>query len=330
MAKGSWLRRALLLAAAGLAALGAGEIGLRLVARLTDRERGLVYDQDLGWRMRPGLRKVGAFWSARVPATTNARGWRDAEHALAAPAGTRRVVALGDSFTFGVGADYGERFTEVLEQILPRTEVVNLGVNAFGPVQELRALEVEGLRYGPELVLLTLFLGNDLDDVRYERLTGWPVPWCELVDGELRLHPPRLTWDVALRNASYVAEVVLTPFDRWLDRSRRAGPWVHADTVALVAAVVGRIEAVARAAQARLLVVLAYPRERCATPPGDAEVRLRAALEARGVVLLDLHEPFARRAAEPLFVDDGHWSAAGHRLVAEAVAARLRALGWWP
>ena len=46
---------------------------------------------------------------------TNSRGLRDREYPLEKPAGKTRILALGDSFTFGHGIAYGERFTDILE-----------------------------------------------------------------------------------------------------------------------------------------------------------------------------------------------------------------------
>src|SRR6185369_2581526 len=49
------------------------EIGLRVIAHATSRERALVFDPDLGWRMTPGASKLGKYWGSTRPATTNAR-----------------------------------------------------------------------------------------------------------------------------------------------------------------------------------------------------------------------------------------------------------------
>ena len=43
-------------------------------------------------------------------------------------------------------------------------EVINLGMPAVGPGFALRAFEVEGRQLAPDLVLLGLFVGNDLTD----------------------------------------------------------------------------------------------------------------------------------------------------------------------
>src|SRR2546430_6936031 len=56
------------------------------------------------WALPPGTwMSVADPDNGRVSSfRTNARGWKDREHALAKPAGTYRIVVLGDSYTYGV------------------------------------------------------------------------------------------------------------------------------------------------------------------------------------------------------------------------------------
>ena len=135
------------------------ELGLRVAARLLHRERGIVFDAELGWRMVPGVEKVGPFWSGTRPTLVNSRGWRDEELELERAPGRVRMVVVGDSYTFGVGVDPEQRFTEQLELLSPGLDVVNLGMNAVGPDQELLYLEQDGLPLAPAVagtVVLTL------------------------------------------------------------------------------------------------------------------------------------------------------------------------------
>lgn len=324
--RGLWIA----LAAVSLTAV-ATEVGLRVVAHATHRVRGLRFDPDVGWRPIPGVVKVGRFWSADEPARINSVGLRDAEHPLERPPGVYRIVALGDSFAYGAGVDYGERFSELLEAEHPPVEVINFGFSAYSPDQELRLLERDAIGYSPDLVLVVVFLGNDLRDLRYERRMGWPKPHYELVDGRLRLEPPVATWDVRLRTSSYLAEGLLSLMPGLVPRSACAEAWREEDdTRELLVALLVEMERVARDAGARALVALAYPRERAVAPATDEERDVREALESRGLAVLDLHAPFARAAAagRSPFVDDGHWNPEGHALVAEAIAERLRAEGW--
>lgn len=78
--------------------------------------------------------------------------------------GVKRIIALGDSGTFGFGVNVEERFTNRLEQLLQKkghdVRVINTGVCGWGTIQEtLYALD--HIKYfKPDYFLLT-FVGND-------------------------------------------------------------------------------------------------------------------------------------------------------------------------
>jgi hypothetical protein len=319
--------RGVLIVLATCASLAAAEISLRLAARLTFQERGQVFDPDLGWRPASNVRKRGAYWGSREPAWTNARGWRDADTPLARTSGTSRIVVLGDSFVFGVSVDYGDRFTEVLESRMAGVQVVNLGVNAYGTDQELRTLEIEGVRYQPDLVILTSFLGNDLDDIRYERRFYWPRPHYELDGDELRLIPPESSWDVELRTASYVGELALRALDRVRAPDRPVPTWQSADTVPLYLALVRRIDQVAREHGATCLVVVT------GRPPRPADrARVLSGLARAAIPAIDVDEALthAMHQGARVFAADGHWNPEGHRIVAEQIIEAIRTHRWLP
>jgi hypothetical protein len=81
-----------------------------------------------------------------------------------------RVVGIGDSFAYGVvqpSFNYHHLLERQLATRLKRpVEVINLGWPASGPAMELAILEGLGLRFQPDVVLWTFFLGNDLTDDR--------------------------------------------------------------------------------------------------------------------------------------------------------------------
>lgn len=93
--------------------------------------------------------------------TTNSQGFRGSkEYTLQKPAGTFRVITLGDSVTLGHGVADDETFSAVLERTLGEvipTEVINMGVSGFGTAEELLQLRHVGLRYQPDLVILAYF-----------------------------------------------------------------------------------------------------------------------------------------------------------------------------
>lgn len=307
------------------------EAGLRIFSKLTHRERGIVFDPDLGWRMLPNLVKQGPQWSGKVPATTNAAGWRDAEFARERTPGVRRIVALGDSFVFGVGVDYGERFTELLEQKIPKVEVLNFGANAFGTDQELRTLETEALGYKPDLVIVVVFLGNDLVDIRHERRFSMPKPWFELAGGELVLHPPRHTWDVGVRTSSYLGEVALRLASGLVPSDTLAPPWAETDSLPLLAAIAARIRAVTESGGARALFAVSVPDWWLKGDPPLTKQVLDA-LGAKGCATLDLSPVLKEVVASGAvgFLQDGHWTPVAHEAVARALAREIERLHLLP
>jgi hypothetical protein len=71
-------------------------------------------------------------------------------------------VALGDSFTFGMGVNQEATWIAHLAQIT-QSEIINLGVPGWGPQQYTRALERYGIGLNPKLIFYGLYR-NDLQD----------------------------------------------------------------------------------------------------------------------------------------------------------------------
>lgn len=115
---------------------------------------------------------------------TNSLGFRDLEFPVEKPEGSFRILALGDSFTYGSGVQLEDTWPQVLEQELsdrqPGTvEVINGGFAAGShwPPGYVDWLRSDGLAFQPDLVILGLCL-NDMGDVpllAYPKAE--PVPW---------------------------------------------------------------------------------------------------------------------------------------------------------
>ena len=144
-----------------------------------------LHDPLLGWRNIPG-------WEANTNGkklTINSRGLRDREYALAKPAGVRRVLVLGDSYTWGYGVADDEIYTEVLERSLAsrgaKVQVINSGVSGWGTDQEFLFLKSEGIKYQPDVVVLALYLTNDPENNSSSTQYGLAKP--VFTDDELTL-----------------------------------------------------------------------------------------------------------------------------------------------
>lgn len=159
-----------LLASVGSAlALVLVEITLRAtypeMAIFTRHERlGLVNLPNLDGRLTFG----GHERVVRI--TTNSIGLRASEIPMTKARGVRRVVALGDSFTFGNSVEQDEAWPQELEKRLNerqgtvRYEVINAGVSTYGTGQELLLYQMLAGRLQADLVVLGFDVVNDLLD----------------------------------------------------------------------------------------------------------------------------------------------------------------------
>jgi hypothetical protein len=94
---------------------------------------------------------------------------RAADTEQAKPAGTTRILLLGDSFTFGVGVRDADTFARGMETRLGATagrriEVLNTGVQGYNTRDEVLYLENEWLAFEPDVVLVIFYLNDAYDD----------------------------------------------------------------------------------------------------------------------------------------------------------------------
>jgi hypothetical protein len=241
------------------------------------------------------------------------------------PAGVRRVLVLGDSFTFGQDVSDDETYCHQLERLLPGAEVLNLGVHGYGHDQMLLYLQEEGAKYRPDVVLLG-FLYDDME----RNLVGfrdYAKPRFEQRDGRLELRnvpvPPP---EQMLRQEPYRSKFL----DLWtILRARwdwRSGT-AEASMKRLTLAILDEIASAARAAGAQ--PVFAY------LPVWGEHVKTDLALtpretfffdycRERGIPSIRLQQFFASRLrAGANFRRYGHWGALEHQVAAEGLAASL-------
>ena len=102
----------------------------------------------------------------------NSQGFKDVE--FGGKQGYR-IVALGDSFAFGV-VPYEQNYLTLLEAGLRQkyagADVLNMGIPRTGPKDYLSLFLREGLDLKPDMVLVSLYIGNDLADLLWK-----PRPW---------------------------------------------------------------------------------------------------------------------------------------------------------
>lgn len=124
----------------------------------------VVPDPALGWRGRPNLRTEVRFEPVfRHGVVTNSEGFRSGESSDARDS-RRRILCLGDSFTWGLGVESADDFPSLLERGLANTEVINAGVIGWGTAQEWLWLEGEGQRYAPDALVLGFYVNDFWDN----------------------------------------------------------------------------------------------------------------------------------------------------------------------
>ena len=147
-----------------LISFACGEVTVRIFDHF--RPLYLFYNESYNKRFR------GKPFASDGKFNLNSLGFRGKEFTPKSAKGYR-IVALGDSFAFGVvpyDANYLTLIETALQKNHPNADVLNMGIVSTGPVDYWELLKEEGLTYQPDMVLLSFFIGNDFVGPRRRRL----------------------------------------------------------------------------------------------------------------------------------------------------------------
>lgn len=289
----------------------------------------LEHDPDLGWRNVPG----SVFSKGSVRVSTDAAGFRNGTGIETRP--RPLVLAVGDSFTFGLEADDGETWPALLEARLG-TRVLNAGVTAYGFDQVVLRAEALVPELRPDLVVVCL-VADDVNRCQYSYRWGSRKPWFapdESAPDGLRLHgrpvpsggPPRarLATLRSVLSYSHLADAVLIRAapEWWL--GGRGIEQVHREGVRVAERLVERLGRLQGESGVPILFVVEWARgsERRLVEPLLARAR---ALPLAGVVDLS-RDLWAACEADPTLYADSHLTGRGNAWVAERLAPHVRAL----
>lgn len=109
------------------------------------------FDPGLGWALKAGFRSDGM--------NTNVHGQRGTvDWPVARTPGKKRLLIIGDSYTFGFKVRDEETYPSVLmSRYLPGVEVINCGVPGYGTDQQVLQYEREGCSFRPDIVILGFY-----------------------------------------------------------------------------------------------------------------------------------------------------------------------------
>ena len=292
------------------------------------------HDPLLGWVPRPDLVDYvhPLLSSNRRPVGTNSTGMRGRrEFSPDKPVAVRRIVIIGDSFTFGIGEDDDHIWPARLAADLDGWEVLNLGVFGYGTDQQLVMLRERGMRWQPDVVIQAVYVDDhfrngmafrDYAKPRFVldgdalRLTGVPVP----------------TPDDILAEADGSSAFGSRTLDLIRERLRGgdAPRPRDADLEPLTRAILRETVRTAGAGGARFLLVVIpiHHAEERSRRVEDLLATWAAELE---VPLVNVREPLAKQERDtgtPMWAV--HFTRAGHEATARVVRRKLADLGWAP
>jgi len=333
---------------------------------LADAPRIFSESDLLPYDLTPNSEGTHVTREFETPVRINSLGYRDDEFE-AAKSGRFRILAIGDSFTFGYGCTADEAYPNVIEARLNdalgpgRVEVINAGFAACNyPDTYYLYLKERGLALDPDLILVGLFVGNDLDhDLAGEHTwprvddAGLPLKientLFRVDDGYWVSRTPLLRYRLPVVRNSHLAQVLISA----LKRARPSAPtvlfnrWMYRrdytdrteDAVDRVATLIAATADLAEERGIPIVFVIIPAREQVHPERYDFSRHafmaghdlekpqrvLRRLLEDRGLVSLDLL-PAVRGASEEgsLYYDlDQHWNSRGQALAGEAIAGFL-------
>jgi hypothetical protein len=316
-------------------------------------------DPATGYRLKPGARVRFATSEFDTEIAINSSGVRDDEEIGPKAPDERRILILGDSLVLSVQVPFHQTFGELLERRLNasqpslRYRVINGGVQGYGPVEELLHLRRLIREVQPDLVIETLFVGNDAEEAvtSAAKLTGGRQPSVDalresaatrlrrLVRRSMVLQVLRLRIAAATDRFSWASGTPEPPLQSY---AAVPAPRI-AQGLAITRGVMDAMVAESRAAGARMAMVLMPARFQV----DDADYgRLRQAVrEAGGELVRDgatrrfeealagvdapqLDPLPAMRAVLPgpdlFFQQTVHLTPHGHDVVAGAIARFLR------
>ena len=286
-------------------------------------------DEQLGWKFEANRQVTHRTRYFDVSYTTNASGFRDRPRDGSIDGAGYRVLLYGDSEVFGWGVAEESRFSNLLERTLPFLEVWNRAIPAYGLDQQLLSYEwSDADPYADEVVFFVSTA--TLDRSHHDVLSGRPKPmFVEDGNDGLRRVPPgpvgATRWLYRFVSPLYLPQFlnrrVRVLRERLaLARTKREtgeGPDVSQRRVGdLEKKLLTLGRGIAADRGHRMTILAALPTEM----RGD----LRAFCVVNGIGFLAVDRE--RLSRDHTFgIHDPHWTAGGHRLVAEQIRSQA---GW--
>lgn len=286
------------------------------------------YDPSKGWVLKPNLRNVQVFGDRIL--NTNAQGFRGKrDFSYHKESGRQRILVFGDSFTFGDEVSDDETYSHYLQEMLPGSDVINMGIHGYGHDQMLILLREQGIRYEPDIVIIG-FLSVDMPR-NLLSFRDFAKPRFVLRDGRLELTNVPVPTPEQVMRWDWTRPRVLDVFSILRFKLRNLSGRYQRDMEEITTAIVTNMIEAIRGAHA--VPVLAYlPQGEEITSPAavnDSEKYMFSLCQLNpSAECVSTRPRFAEKVANgEKFKLVGHWGPNGHRTVAEAIKDHLVAKG---
>jgi lysophospholipase L1-like esterase len=322
-------------------------------------------DPRAGYRLKPNAQIRFTTSEFDTEIRINGAGVRDDEEIGPKAPDERRIVLLGDSLVLAVQVPFDETFGQLLERRLNaagapyRYRVINAGVQGYGPVEELLFFKEMVSRLQPDLVIETVFVGNDAEEALRSapRLSADPRDTPEAVGDTLQTRLRRIVrrsmvlqvLRLRVLSATERFTVALSPPEPPL-QSYAANPAPRiAEGLSIARECIRQMADVASSAGARTAVVLMPARfqvddadygrlkEAVAAAGGElvrdaASARFDAALAPLPLPRMDLLPALRKTLPGPdlFFQETVHLTPRGHIVVADALEKFITATNLLP
>jgi lysophospholipase L1-like esterase len=134
---------------------------IRVDFRTWDRDY-FVGSTDLGWEHRPDYSGISKYEAPQKPIERNfdKNGFNLVDTEQVSNNKVPKIIAIGDSCTFGYGVASESTYVEFLDNFIPEASVINLGCAGYTSYQGYLTLLKKGLALKPSLIIVS-FNYND-------------------------------------------------------------------------------------------------------------------------------------------------------------------------
>lgn len=336
--------------------LSKGVIGWERVA-----VKQIVYqpsdNEALGYVLKP--KSEYAFEGIHVG--INSTGLRDNEFVLEKGNNIYRILSLGDSVTFGWQVKLEETYSKKLEGMLNARdtsrhyEAINAGVPGYNVSEEKAYLMESGLKYQPDLILLSFCVQNDADGTKSVYVGEGriaPVP----VNPQPAFSQPSplpqnipLPFKDMLRKKSHLYQLLAQQYGMLRERLRERAsersdeavksvryPFPLDGTDRLWTEVISQLQEIMNVSNQYdipflLLVFPTISQVESDDAPQTPQRVLKEFARENHILVVDLLPAFRNNASQQIFADDfSHPSATGHQIAAEEIYKVLLSEGIVP